>query len=97
MIYLKPRRAAGKSTGSNLALTLSLCKQRIQPRGRLFLYAGQHMGIPIHRQRDRRVPKPLLYDLRVLERKPRREALEGFTFQRWAWVDSNYRPHAYQI
>jgi len=67
MIYLKPRRAAGKSTGSNLALTLSLCKQRIQPRGRLFLYAGQHMGIRIHRQRDRRVSKPLLYDLRVLE------------------------------
>jgi hypothetical protein len=48
MIYLKTRRTAGKSTGSNLARTLSLCKQRIQPRGRLFLQTGKEVRIGVH-------------------------------------------------
>ena len=39
-------------------------QQRIQPRRPLLLHAGQDVRIGIQRQRDRRVPEHLLYDLR---------------------------------
>ena len=26
-----------------------------------------------------------------------RKTNQGFDFHKWAWVDLNYRPHAYQI
>ena len=41
-------------------------QQRIQPRCRLFLHAGEDVRIRIHRERDRRVPEHLLNDLRML-------------------------------
>ncbi len=41
-------------------------QQPVQPRRRLLLRTGQDPRIRIHRERDRRVPEHLLYDLRVL-------------------------------